>query len=124
MPKIGKMEQIVDNATGEVLSSFVGECEIKGVGRFRADPNPSQSGEKAPTHVIEVKGREIGCMWLRDKDRNGNRYFEIKLDGYPLTRAWYLRGFQELDDDKKPVDGSFELNYSAPRSSSASEEAA
>lgn len=117
MPKIGTMEQIVDRATGEVLEAFAGHCEIKGVGRFKAERNPRQTGDMAPSHLIFVKGREIGCMWLRDKDRRGNQYFELKLDGYPLERAWYLRGFQVLDGDERPVDGQFELNYSAPRSS-------
>jgi uncharacterized protein (DUF736 family) len=115
MPKIGTMEQLTDQKTGEVLNRFAGHCEIKGVGRFLAEPNPRQTGELAPSHLIMVKNREIGCMWLRGPDQRGNTYYELKLDGYPLERAWYVRGFQKIGDDEKPIDGQFELNYSAPR---------
>jgi uncharacterized protein (DUF736 family) len=114
MPTVGKMEEVTDSKTGEVLGWNLSVPSIREVGKCEARVNErAADSESAPQFVIYKNRNEFGAMWQKGPDRAGNPFFEIKLNGYPLKDTVFLRCFAT---DNPEI---FEVNYSAKQSGGA-----
>lgn len=96
-----------DRTTGEVLDTFSGQSDVAEVRKFRAVPNQRAKSDNAPGWLILVGRKEMGAMWYEGQDRRDRPYYKLKLNGYPMPRAIWLRAFEEDD-------GTYNLDYSAP----------
>lgn len=113
MPKIGEMRDWVNKGTGEHLGyqlEFSGSFPLR---KAQCEENERANSDGAPAYIVRSGRNEVGAMWQKGPDRVGNKFFELKLNGFPLRETFYLRAFATDDP------AVFDVVYEAPKTASA-----